>query len=330
MTDARQAVVIRRCAGGRRRARRPASNEPGRRSRLQSSAPMPRPTRSPGPAKPATAKGVPPKRTNSSVTGGKGSSKGAGAKADSRGAGVKSAPKAVAAKGAPVKGSSSRGASPKAAPAKRRSRVRATQASEELRRLAGRNAASAIATLERAAAVYRAEREREALRVLRPLLDAYPDAGAVRELAGLCHYRLGNYRAAQRELEAFVALSNSTESHPVLMDACRATGQFRRVEQLWRELGEASPSAALVTEGRIVMAGALADRGRSHDAITLLERRSGGPIKRPAAHQLRLWYALGDLYERTGNLPRARSLFRDIARAEPGFADVAERLAGLG
>ena len=220
------------------------------------------------------------------------------------------------------------------APAKpaprRRKRSRDTEGSDELRRLAGRNANRVIEALNAAAVAYNGEREREALRYLRPLLDAYPDAAAVRELAGLCQYRLGNYRAAQRELEAFAALTGSTEQHPVLMDCCRALGQFRRVDELWRELGAASPGSALVDEGRIVMAGALADRGRRDDAIELLERRARRGQGHPKDHQLRVWYALADLYERAGDLPRARGLFRDIAKADPGFVDVAERLAGLG
>ena len=45
---------------------------------------------------------------------------------------------------------------------------------------------------------------------------------------------------------------------------------------------------------------------------------------------LRLWYALADLEERAGNLPRARTLFERISRNDPGFADVMERLVGLG
>jgi len=40
--------------------------------------------------------------------------------------------------------------------------------------------------------------------------------------------------------------------------------------------------------------------------------------------------ALGDLYERAGDTPRARELFGRIVAAEPDFADAAERLAGLG
>ena len=91
----------------------------------------------------------------------------------------------------------------------------------------------------------------------------------------------------------------------------------------------ASPSAALVAEGRIVMAGALADRGRLRDAVALLERR-GANVQRPAEHHLRMWYALADLYERTGDLPRARELFDRVRRRDAAFADVAERLLSLG
>lgn len=209
-------------------------------------------------------------------------------------------------------------------------RRRETEATDELRRLAGRHVPRAVEILGRAAAAYRGGRERESLRLLRPLLDGVPDAAAVRELAGLCHYRIGNYRAARRELEAFATISGSTEQHPVLMDCCRALGQSRRVEQLWQELRAASPAAALVTEGRIVMAGNLADRGRRDEAIALLDKRAGRGARRPSEHDLRLWYALADLCERAGNLPRARNVFRDIARADPGFVDVAERLAALG
>ena len=39
------------------------------------------------------------------------------------------------------------------------------------------------------------------------------------------------------------------------------------------------------------------------------------------------WYALADLYERAGDVPRARELFRRDPADQPGFADVAQRLA---
>ena len=77
------------------------------------------------------------------------------------------------------------------------------------------------------------------------------------------------------------------------------------------------------------MAGSLADRGHLHDAIALLDRRSDN-VKRPAEHHLRVWYVLADLNERAGDLPRARELFDRVRRADPSFADVAERSVALG
>ena len=215
------------------------------------------------------------------------------------------------------------------APAPRRRPLRSTEAAEELRQLAGRGSGRALQELARAAEAVNAGHERDAARILRPLRDAYPDAAAVRELLGLVHYRLGQYPAASRELATFADLTGSVEQHPVLMDCARAQKKYARVASLWEELAAASPSAALVSEGRIVMAGSLADRGRLRDAVAMLERR-GGNVQRPSEHHLRVWYALADLCERTGDLPRARELFDRVRRREPGFADVAERLVALG
>lgn len=210
----------------------------------------------------------------------------------------------------------------------RRRRVKSTEASEELARLAGRKARGAQEQLARAAEAFTAGRERDALKLLRPLRDLYPDASAVRELLGLAHYRLGNYAAAAKELEAFVELTDSVEQHPVLMDTMRAMGKYQRIDVLWEELAAASPSGALVTEGRIVLAGSRADRGRVREAIALLDRR-GADARRVQEHHLRLWYALADLYERAGEIPKARELFSRIRKHDAGFADVAERLAAL-
>ena len=56
-----------------------------------------------------------------------------------------------------------------------------------------------------------------------------------------------------------------------------------------------------------------------------------GPVqvKRPKAHHIRLWYALADLYERAGDTPKARELFKKVVANEPDFADAAERAAAL-
>jgi hypothetical protein len=101
------------------------------------------------------------------------------------------------------------------------------------------------------------------------------------------------------------------------------------VERLWEELRQGGVGVEVLTEGRIVTAGARADQGDLRSAIALLE---AGPVdvRRPKEHHLRLWYALAALYERAGDVPRARALLGRLVAVEPGFADAASRLAGLG
>jgi tetratricopeptide (TPR) repeat protein len=78
-----------------------------------------------------------------------------------------------------------------------------------------------------------------------------------------------------------------------------------------------------------VTAGSLADRGRTADAIALLEAVRA-EVKRPKSHHLRTWYALADLYERAGEVPRARELFRRVLAHDADLYDTAERLAAIG
>lgn len=182
--------------------------------------------------------------------------------------------------------------------------------------------------LRDAAHAFERERFEESRGLLRPIAEQAPQAATVRELLGLTYYRLGRWSEAVRELEAFRDLTGSTEQHPVLADAYRALKRRRKVQELWDELRDSSPSADLVTEGRIVMAGSLADQGNLRDAIALLER-SQRTVKRAEVHHLRQGYALADLYERAGDLARARELFRWVVTHEPDFADADERAASL-
>ena len=196
-------------------------------------------------------------------------------------------------------------------------------------RLAGRNANRAFTQLMAAADAYQHDREREAIRILRPLRDMVPDSPSVRELMGLAQYRIGNYAAAAKELEVYVSLTDSVDQYPVLMDCYRAQRKWKRVAELWQELAAVSPAGELVAEGRIVYAGALADQDRMPEALAALRKRAA-VVKNPSDHHLRLWYALGDLEERAGNISIARDLFDRVRRADPSFSDVAERRAALG
>ena len=174
-----------------------------------------------------------------------------------------------------------------------------------------------------------AERFGDALSTLRPLASRYAAVAEVQELYGLTLYRLGRWTAASHRLEQYEALTGAIDQLPVLADCYRALGRFNDVHDVWDRLRHADPDAQTITEGRIVAAGALTDEGRPRDAIRLLE---AGPLrpKGPQEHHLRLWYALADLYDRVGDLQRARRGFARIADVEPEFVDVQDRLAALG
>jgi len=196
------------------------------------------------------------------------------------------------------------------------------------RAVAAKTAERMEAKLKDASKAFRRERFEEARKVLRPLAESAPTAESVRELLGLTYYRLGRWKLAVAELEAFRGLNGSTEQHPVLADCYRALGRHGKVSELWEELRAASPSAALVAEGRIVYAGSLADQGKVTDAITVLSQ-SKPPAKKPQEHHLRVTYALADLHERAGDVPRARQLFGIVASADPDLGDVEARLRAL-
>jgi len=201
---------------------------------------------------------------------------------------------------------------------------------ELVKALGAKDAPAAERRLLDASGALERDRARDALRIVRPLVKLSRPPIAVREVAGMASYRLGNWRAAAEHLEAFVRLSGSTDLHPVLADCYRAVKRYRRAGEVWDELRQASPSAEVVTEGRIVAAGALADQGRMADAVALLERGPAKKRRHPGEHHLRLWYALADLYERAGDSVRARELFARVAEVDPAFVDTAERLGSLG
>jgi hypothetical protein len=121
-------------------------------------------------------------------------------------------------------------------------------AGRELRTALGAGTApSAEKKLAQAARSFSRGYNEEARSILKPLAQQAPGAAMVRELHGLCLYRLGRWPEAIVELEAFRALTGSTEQHPVLADCYRAIGDHAEVQRLWADLREASPSAELVT-----------------------------------------------------------------------------------
>jgi len=213
-----------------------------------------------------------------------------------------------------------------------RKEVRALDAVvEEFEKVLGSRASSrAIKRYEAALQAFEAHRYDDARKILSSMSREYADVSAVREMFGLCLYRGGQWKRALGELETAVKLNPDwIFNHAVIADCHRALGNHQLVEQYWRELAEASPHPELLAEGRIVMAGSLSDRGLFVEAMDLMSKAEGD-MKRPSEYHLRQWFVIADLYDRQGNVIKARQFFERIAMHDAQFVDVAERLSTLG
>jgi tetratricopeptide (TPR) repeat protein len=169
----------------------------------------------------------------------------------------------------------------------------------------------------------------DARRMVQPVLRDLPDVSFAHEIAGLAYYRMGQWRKAAAELELTRQLTGTFLHHAVLADCYRAMRRYHEVDVLWRELREASPEPALMAEGRIVAAGALADQGDLAGALRVMQKALDVP-KKPRDHHLRQWYVVGDLFDRSGDVIKARKYFSLVAEQDREFADVVERLRTLG
>ena len=186
--------------------------------------------------------------------------------------------------------------------------------------------------MERLAAATEAlerDRYRDALRMVSSVLKNLPNVGAAHEVAGVSYYRLGEWRKAIAELQQARTLHPAPEQLPVLADCFRALRRYREVDEVWREIRESSPNPSVMAEGRIVAAGALADQGDISAALALLLRVADAP-KRIRDYHLKQWYVIADLYDRSGDIVKARNFFKRIATVDPRYADVGDRLATLG
>jgi tetratricopeptide (TPR) repeat protein len=196
--------------------------------------------------------------------------------------------------------------------------------------------ATRAATLaERLGAAFAAlDRERfdEARRTASSLLPTLQRVAAVHEVIGLAAYRTGRWPQAASELELAQSLHPSVELLPVLADAYRAMRRWSDVDRIWADVRAASPAPEVLAEARIVVAGAQADRGDLSGALRTMERARQLPtdVKRIRDHHLRQWYMLGDLHDRAGDAIEATRWFELVARHDPEFVDVTDRLRALG
>jgi tetratricopeptide (TPR) repeat protein len=188
-----------------------------------------------------------------------------------------------------------------------------------------------VITLTKAAEGYDRKRYEEALRLGRIVSDAVPGVAPVRELTGLAAYRAERWNMAKIHLRAHFAITGDPEHLPLVMDCDRANRRFRAVEKTYEEVEESEPSADVIAEARIVMASSLADQQRYGEAIDLLVRAGGTKILRnPAYRHVRMWYALADIFDRSGDQVSARELFARVVVADPDAYDAQSRLNELG
>ena len=173
-------------------------------------------------------------------------------------------------------------------------------------------------------------RYQDAKKIIIPISRDCSGVELIHEIAGLSMYRMGQWRDAADHLEQARALtSGSTLNHPVLADCYRALMRYDKVDELWKELKDASPDPTIVAEGRIVAASALADQGDIQAAVRLMQQSKQDPAK-VREHHLREWYVLADLYDRSGDVVQARTIFQRIAKSDADFTDVRDRLETLG
>lgn len=183
--------------------------------------------------------------------------------------------------------------------------------------------------LARASEALDRERFDEAKRIAASIAKEAPSIAAAHEIAGLSNYRLGRYKQAASSLELANDLHQNAEVLPVLADCYRALERWSSVDRIWLQIRESSPSHEVMAEGRIVAAGALADRGDLPAAIDLM---LGGTksTKKIRDHHLRQWYVLADLYDRLNDPIKARRWFLAIAEHDADYFDVQARLRHIG
>jgi tetratricopeptide (TPR) repeat protein len=188
-----------------------------------------------------------------------------------------------------------------------------------------------VATLAKAAEAYERKRYEEALRLGRIVADATPGVAAVRELTGLAAYRAERWNMAKVHLLAHFTVSGNPEHLALVMDCDRANHRYRAVAKTFAQLEESEPTADVLAEGRIVMAGSLADQHHFSEAIELLTRAGATKqLRNPSFRHIRLWYALADIFDRAGDVSSARELFARVVLADPDAYDARARLDELG
>jgi tetratricopeptide (TPR) repeat protein len=202
------------------------------------------------------------------------------------------------------------------------------EALAEVKSVAGPKAAKVVPLLEQAVEALSRDDPHEAQRVAEEAKRIAPRSSSVREVLGLALYRMGRFHDALGELQAFRRISGRPDQNHLLADSHRAVGTPEKAIPLVQEALESEIPEEARAEAAVVGGAALADLGRFEEAMALLRRfdRKGSSAR---AHDLRIWYVMGDVLEKAGRRSEARDRFRKILEHDPDAYDVAERLSAL-
>lgn len=156
-----------------------------------------------------------------------------------------------------------------------------------------------------------------------------PRSTRTMELLGLAYYHQGQWKDALRELLTYRRLTAAVDQNHVIADAYRATGRPDRALEVCAEVPQKGTDPQTWVETMIVAAGALADKGDVARAIAMLNR-ADPESETVEDYQLRLWYVIADLMERSNRVDDAAEYWERIVAEDPDFFDVQERLQRRG
>jgi len=155
-----------------------------------------------------------------------------------------------------------------------------------------------------------------------------PRSSSAREILGLAYYGQERYREALSEIQAYRRMSGRADQNHIAGDCYRALSQPDKAVKLVVEELEADVPPEARAEAAVVGASALADGGRTDEALAMLRRyRTRSDAAR--SFDLRVWYVTGDILARAGRREEAAEEFRRIVRHDADAFDAAERLAQL-
>jgi hypothetical protein len=139
----------------------------------------------------------------------------------------------------------------------------------------------AIQLMERYERARTEGRNADARRVLERVKQAAPRSVSVRERLGMTAFADGDYHEATQHLMTVRRLTGSRAHDPVIAECYRLQSKPARAVELLADLPKTLPPRVAL-EGVIVRARALADTGRTREAVATLEKamRRAGPTVR--------------------------------------------------